>query len=142
MNDGQFEWPHDTYFIFSGHKNQLNVPEEIFIGEVPALESIGIQIQIKVPEDALEDRYCIEYEFRHQLQTQIFGGSSIKFTLLVDKSLKQDAGNGEMRKEIQQAEDKSFLSVDGDDDQNQWQEVPQKSGSEQASDCRQSPERY
>ena len=67
INDGNLKWPYDTYFIFAGRENKLSVPEEIYIGEVDSLESIGIQIQIKVPEDADEDRYSIEYEFRHQL---------------------------------------------------------------------------
>lgn len=70
MNDGFHKWPYDTYFIFSGRENKLQVPEEIYIGEVDTLESIGIQIEINVPADAAEDRYSIEYEFRHQLQTQ------------------------------------------------------------------------
>ena len=67
MNDGQLKWPYDTYFIFSGRENQLNVPEEIYIGDVASFESIGIQIQIKIPTDAVQDRYTIEYDFRHQL---------------------------------------------------------------------------
>ena len=41
---------------------------------------------INVPEDVDVDRYSIEYEFRHQLQTQSFG-SSVKFTLRIDKKL-------------------------------------------------------
>lgn len=42
INDGHCKWPYDTYFIFSGRENQLQVPEEIYIGEVDSLESIGI----------------------------------------------------------------------------------------------------
>ena len=89
INDGNLKWPYDTYFIFAGRENKLSVPEEIYIGEVDSFESIGIQISIKVPEDAAEDRYSIEYEFRHQLQTQSFGGSSVKFTLLIAKDVQR-----------------------------------------------------
>lgn len=42
MNDGQLKWPYDTYFIFAGRENTLDVPEEIYIGEVAPFESIGI----------------------------------------------------------------------------------------------------
>ena len=64
-NDGSVSWPQDTFFIYSGGVNTLNLPEEIQIGDVTPLESIGIQIEIKVPIDSKEDRFQIEYEFRH-----------------------------------------------------------------------------
>lgn len=31
-NDGQVSWPEDTYFIYTGSSNTLNLPEEIKIG--------------------------------------------------------------------------------------------------------------
>jgi len=46
LNDGQVPWPSDTYFIFSGRENPLDLPEEIMIGEVIPGETIGIQIFI------------------------------------------------------------------------------------------------
>ena len=65
------------------------------------------------------DRYSIEYEFRHQLQTQSFG-ANVKFTLRIDKKLQ--VVNGQMRPEIIEADRQSFLA-----DPSQWQEVPQYS---------------
>ena len=34
LNDGLSAWPKDTYLIFSGSNNLLNVTEEVFLGEV------------------------------------------------------------------------------------------------------------
>lgn len=48
-NDGQLDWPADTYLIFCGAQNSCNLEEEIKIGVVPVGESIGIQMLITVP---------------------------------------------------------------------------------------------
>ena len=56
---------------------------------------------IHVPEEVEVDRYYIEYEFRHQLQTQSFG-ANVKFTLRIDRKLQ--VINGQMRPEIIEAD--------------------------------------
>ena len=35
-NEGENAWPFDTYLVFSGNKNELNVPEEIYVGMLEA----------------------------------------------------------------------------------------------------------
>ena len=60
-----------------------------------------------MPEDADVDRYSIEYEFRHQFQTQSFG-ANVKLTLRIDKKLQ--VINGQMRPEILEADRQSFLA--------------------------------
>ena len=42
VNDGQLEWPKDTYFILCAPSNPLDLPEEIHIGALPRHEQIII----------------------------------------------------------------------------------------------------
>ena len=68
LNDSSMSWFDDTCFVFVGNENLLELPEEIFIGAVPSMDSVGIQISIKIPELAelkADQRFQIEYEFRH-----------------------------------------------------------------------------
>ena len=65
INDGEIEWPSDTYFIFAGTDNALMLPEEIQIGTVAPNESIAITVVVTVPQDTQADRFSIDYEFRH-----------------------------------------------------------------------------
>ena len=67
LNDGQLDWPEDTFLIFSGVQNSFNLEEEIVIGHVPKGESISIQMLITVPTDFEAERFSVEYEFRHQM---------------------------------------------------------------------------
>lgn len=65
-NDGKVDWPIDTCFVFSGHENHMNAPEEIEIGPTPQGQDIQIEFRVTMPEEVKQERFIVEYEFRHQ----------------------------------------------------------------------------
>ena len=71
QNDGLKSWPQDTRLVFCGHKNQLDVIEEIFKGSVAPMNCASVQIPMKMPAvcEPNLDRYLIEYELRHTFMT-------------------------------------------------------------------------
>ena len=81
-NDGKRGWPEDTCFVFSGQENHLGVVEEIYVGPLPPGQETAIDLPITMLEEVKQERFQIEYEFRHQFQTQSFG-PPIKYTVLV-----------------------------------------------------------
>ena len=48
-NSGVIEWPFDTYMVFSGNYNQLQVPEEIYVGALPPNNRTSIDLKIFGP---------------------------------------------------------------------------------------------
>ena len=89
VNDGNIPWPSDTFFIFTGPDNPLELPEEIAIGEVNPGDTVAIKIDITVPGPECDhDRFQLEYELRHMFQTQSIGVPT-KWTVLVNRTSRQ-----------------------------------------------------
>ena len=104
VNDGNISWPSDTFLVFTGPDNPLELPEEIAIGEVNPGDTVTIQIQITIPGPECDhDRFQLEYELRHMLQTQSIGGPT-KWTVLVNHPPSQRISGSNLISGVQGAE--------------------------------------
>jgi len=61
---------------------------------------------ITIPEEPTFSRYSVEYEFRHQLQTQSFGCPT-KFTVRVDTSSSQECINSQREPPVEDIDELS-----------------------------------
>ena len=50
QNDGECDWPSDTFLIFSGYQNQLKVVEELELGAIAPKSCTEIRIPIQMPK--------------------------------------------------------------------------------------------
>ena len=49
-NTGTFSWPFDTYLVFAGDYNELDVAEEVYVGMLEPKKETVISFAIEAPE--------------------------------------------------------------------------------------------
>ena len=67
-NSGKVVWPFDTYMVFSGKKNELNLAEETYVGMLEPSKRTIISIDVKTPSAKKlkhEPSFTFEFELRH-----------------------------------------------------------------------------